>query len=393
MFEALRCAVAQLRRLVAELEPDRCGGEGARTLVELFDEAERLSAAGMALATRQVVATGVWQRDGAHRDAASWLAATTGATVGAAQATVETVERLTELPATEGALRAGELSVAQVTAIADAAAVDPGAEAALLERAHHDGVRGLRNECARVKAAACVDEGARYDRILAARSLRSWTDADGTGRIDIRGPVDCTAWVMARIAPFERELFDAARADDRRECADALAFDAVVAWADTRSEAGAGPAVREVTTVVRVDHAALVRGATQPGEVCEIVGHGPVPVTVAQRMLEDSFVKAVLVDGADVHAVSHLGRTIPARLRTAVEELHPECDVEGCNVTHHLEIDHNQPIEECGPTALWNLGRLCCHHHDHKHRYRLRLIGPPGRMRFVPASEWEPPRC
>jgi hypothetical protein len=390
MFEDLRCSVERLRRCVAELEPDRCDGEGARTLVELFGEVERLGAAGKALATRQVVATGAWKQDGAHRDAASWLAQTTRATVGAARATVETAERLGGLPATEAALRAGALSVAQVDAIADAAAVDPGAEIDLLERAQHDGVRGLRNECARVKAAACFDEHARYDRIRDARSLRSWTDADGTGRIDIRGPVDCTARVMARLAPFERELFDEARADGRRERSDALAFDAAVAWAD------AGPGVggrREVATVVRVDHSALMRGVTLPGEVCEIVGSGPVPVTVAQRMLEDSFVKAVLIDGTDVLAVSHLGRMIPARLRTAVEELHPECDIEGCHVTHNLEVDHNQPIEEQGPTALWNLGRLCCHHHDHKHRHRLRLTGPPGRMRFVSTDEWVPPRC
>ena len=127
--------------------------------------------------------------------------------------------------------------------------------------------------------------------------------------------------------------------------------------------------------------------------MCEIVGSGPIPVTVAQRLLEDSFVKAVLVDGTDVLAVSHLGRTIPAKLRTAVEELHPECDIEGCHVTRNLEIDHNQPIEDGGPTALWNLDRLCGHHHDHKHRHRLRLTGEPGRMRFVPASERVRQRC
>ena len=160
MFEALRSAVAQLRQLVAEVEPDRCDGAGARTLVELFGEVERLGAAGKALAARQVVATGAWKHDGAHRDAASWLAQSTGATVGAARATVETAERLSELPATEAALRAGVLSFAQVDAITDAAAVDPAAEADLLERAQHDGVRGLRDACARVKAAACADEHA-----------------------------------------------------------------------------------------------------------------------------------------------------------------------------------------------------------------------------------------
>ena len=46
MFEQLRCAVAQVRRLVAELEPDTFDGPGARRLVELFDEVERLGAAG-----------------------------------------------------------------------------------------------------------------------------------------------------------------------------------------------------------------------------------------------------------------------------------------------------------------------------------------------------------
>jgi hypothetical protein len=139
--------------------------------------------------------------------------------------------------------------------------------------------------------------------------------------------------------------------------------------------------------VVRIDHTALVRGWTEPGEVSEIVGQGPIPVSVASRLLDDAFLKAVVVDGTDVLAVSHLGRTIPARLRTAVEEMHPECDLEGCHITSNLEIDHNQPVEEFGKTELCNLERLCLHHHRHKHRHRLRLEGPPGRMRFVPAPD------
>jgi hypothetical protein len=108
-------------------------------------------------------------------------------------------------------------------------------------------------------------------------------------------------------------------------------------------------------------------------------------VSVASRLLDDAFVKAVVVDGTDVLTVSHPGRTIPARLRTAVEEMHRECDVEGCHVTSNLEIDHNQPVEEFGKTELGNLERLCLHHHRHKHRHRLRLEGPPGRMWFVPS--------
>ena len=40
---------------------------------------------------------------------------------------------------------------------------------------------------------------------------------------------------------------------------------------------------------------------------------------------------------------------------------------------------------------MWNLDRLCGHHHEHKHRHRLRLVGDPGHMRFIRASEWVPP--
>jgi hypothetical protein len=202
---------------------------------------------------------------------------------------------------------------------------------------------------------------------------------------------------MAAIEPYERALYKQARADRRRESSDALAFDALLALVEAKAalDGGGGgdgecgpPAV---TTVVRVDYSALVRGATVPGEVCEIVGGGPIPVSVAQRMLDDCFLKVLLVDGTDVRLVSHPGRTIPARLRTALEERSPECDVEGCHVTRSLEIDHNLSVEELGPTALWNLHRVCCHHHTHKHRHKLRLVGEPGRMRFVPASEWAPP--
>jgi len=74
MFEILHRAVDELRHLVAEFEPDRFDGAGARTMVQLFAEIERLGAAGKSLATRQVVATDAWKYDGAHRDAAEPLA-------------------------------------------------------------------------------------------------------------------------------------------------------------------------------------------------------------------------------------------------------------------------------------------------------------------------------
>jgi hypothetical protein len=198
----------------------------------------------------------------------------------------------------------------------------------------------------------------------------------------MRGPADATARVMAALQPYERELFRASRDAGRRERSDALAFDALVALTSTAGGERGGEAGCAV--VVRVDHAAFRRGRTEAGEVCEVAGVGPIPVTVADRLSDDAILKALIVDGEDVRAVAHLGRTIPAKLRTAVEEMFPECAIEGCHVNRHLEIDHNVPISEGGPTTLWNLRRLCAHHHEYKHAHNLRLGGEGTRQRFVP---------
>jgi 5-methylcytosine-specific restriction endonuclease McrA len=302
--------------------------------------------------------------------------------VGHARATVETAARLEEFPETEAALRDGELSEVQVNEVVSAARADPSAERLLLDSAKRDGVRGLKDQCARVRAAACTDEAARYQAIHEARSLRHWRDVDGTGRIDMRGPADATARVMAALQPYERDLFRASRDAGRRERSDALAFDALVAL--TSSAGGERDGEPGCAIVVRVDHAAFRRGHTEAGEMCEVPGVGPIPVSVADRLSDDAILKALIVDGEDVRAVAHLGRTIPARLRTAVEEMFPECAVEGCHVNRHLEIDHNVPISEGGPTALWNLRRLCAHHHEYKHARDLRLEGEGTRQRFVP---------
>ncbi len=383
MFEQVRQAIERLRGVVAELDPAGLDGPGARRLVEEFAAIERLGAAGKALAMRRVEETRAWADSGPFRDAAAWLAATGGTTVGHARATVETAARLEEFPETEAALRGGELSAVQVNEVVSAALADPSAERLLLDSARRDGVRGLKDQCAQVRAAACSDERARYQAIHQARSLRHWRDVDGTGRIDVRGPADATARVMAALQPYERDLFRASRDAGRRERPDALAFDALIALTESGGGAGNTEGPR-AGVVVRVDHAAFRRGHTEPGEVCEIAGVGPVPVAVADRLSDDAILKAVIVDGEDVRAVAHLGRTIPSKLRTAVEEMYRECVLEGCHVNRHLEIDHNVPISEGGRTELCNLRRLCAHHHEYKHAHNLRLEGEGTRQRFVP---------
>ncbi len=381
MLSEVRETVEELRELISGFEPDCLDGDVARELVEAAAEGERLFGAVKALAARRVAVTGSWKRAGSFRDAASWMAAVSGTTIGQAVGMLQTAERLGSLPETESALRAGELSSAQAEAITAAATADPAAETMLIEQAHVDGIKGLRNTCAQVQSAAYGDEHARDEAIHHQRSLRHWTDRhDGAGHIDIRGPADTTKRIMEALAPFERELLDTARAAGRCERTDAIAFDALVEMATSGSGGGSGTVVS-----VRVDHSAFMRGHTEPGEVCEIAGVGPIPVSVAQRLADDAFLKALIVDGTDVLAVSHLGEGIPARLRTAVEDMYPECCIQGCNTNRHLEIDHNIPREEHGPTELWNLHQLCGYHHRYKHARRLRLEGSGTDKHFVPA--------
>jgi hypothetical protein len=126
---------------------------------------------------------------------------------------------------------------------------------------------------------------------------------------------------------------------------------------------GAAP---PATVIVRVDLAALRRGRALPGELCELEGHGPVPVDVARSLVDDAFLACVFIEAGDIRAVSHLGRTINAHLRTALALRDRHCVVPGCGVAYSLEIDHIHPLEHGGRTELDNLALVCSHHHRMK---------------------------
>ena len=101
---------------------------------------------------------------------------------------IESSEHLVSLPETTEALRRGELSGAQVREITATAIRNPQAEGDLLDAAQRHGLKGLKEECLRVKARAMSEKDARakYEEIRKNRSLHMWTDQDGVGRLDGR---------------------------------------------------------------------------------------------------------------------------------------------------------------------------------------------------------------
>jgi hypothetical protein len=375
---ALEATIATLEATVRDLEPATLSGDAARQLVELAARGERLFGALKSLAARRVSESNAWRAQG-ERTAAHWLARNTGTSVGQAIATLETAARLHELPALDAAYRAGALSLTQANEIASAAAADPTAERELVDAAANDGVAELRERCRRVKASAVPDEATRREAIRRTRSLRHWTDPDGAFRIDGRLLPEDGAELLVGLEPFRARTFAEARAAGRRERYEAYLADALVAMArDARAGSGAASSVPRASVHVRVDHTAFRRGHVEAGETCEIPGIGPIPVATARALAADAVISAIVTDGVDVKAVAHLGRSIPAHVRTALVARDPVCVVPGCHTRDGLEIDHIVAFAEGGGTRLANLCRLCRWHHYLKTHQGHRLTGGPG---------------
>ncbi|MEX2555840.1 MAG: DUF222 domain-containing protein [Actinomycetota bacterium] len=375
LHRRLRNVVGTVRTIVRELEPESLSGRDAAELVEAFAEIERLAVAGRTIAGRRVERTDLWQRLG-YRTPAQWMAARAQSTIGAAIATLETGRSLDELPATREAFKSGTLSAHQAKEISGAAIADPSAERSLLDAAQVESVAGLRERCRQVIASAVRDPDA-DERLHRSRYLRYWTEADGAVRLDARLEPDASARLIASVMARGRAMRDQARRVGTPERREAYAADALVSLADDSSS---GP---RAVVHVHVDHAAWQRGHTMSGETCRIPGFGPVPVSAARRLASDGVVKAVLDEAADVRAVAHFGRTIPARLRTALEARDQSCVVPGCDERESLEIDHIVPLAEGGPTRLDNLARLCRYHHAMKTHRGWCLQGEPGAWSWV----------
>ena len=142
---------------------------------------------------------------------------------------------------------------------------------------------------------------------------------------------------------------------------------------------------------LRVDLAALRRGHLEDAECCEIPGVGPVPIETARELLGDAIVALVITKGSDIASVTHLGRTVRAPLRRALIERDQTCVIPGCDVREGLQIDHRIiPVVENGETALWNLARLCRHHHYLRHHQGFRLEGGPGDWQWLPPEKPPP---
>jgi uncharacterized protein DUF222/HNH endonuclease len=380
MLERFKELIAEFGREVAALDETKLSASEATELIEASSEGERFCQAARAVGLKRAFRDRPWHGAG-YKTAAAWLAAKSKKTLSSAIATVNTAWHLEKFPQTREAFVSGEISEIQAAQITEAAVADPASEQGLLELAARESVGALKERCREVKAAAFSDEDA-AQRIRDRRYCRHWADKDGAIRLDACLSPDDAAPLVAAIDRGAALMAEEAKRSGQREPLEAYAADALVALA--KRQHGPTPVLH-----IHADASALERGFTKPGERCVIEGIGPVPVSSARRLAADGIVKVVLTDRADVTAVAHLGRVIPAKLRTALEARDPTCVVPGCDVRLGLEIDHITPLSKGGVTELSNLARLCRYHHGQKTHHGAHLSGQPGAWTWTPRRTFE----
>lgn len=396
MTESLLMAVRAFRAALVGFDPATYSGEDCAVLVEELAAAEKVGAAARVRAAARAGACGA-HRERGFADASDWMARATGSSASAAKAALDTAAALAAMPETRAALEAGELSIAQAREIVKTEAACPGSAAGLLGVAKGQSLKALKEQ-ARDRRLRSVNPEELHALQHKAQMFRHWRTALGTVGFAGELPPEIGLPIMNRLDAETDRLWRRARRQGSgaatgdatlqidsvppSERRSALAADAFVRLVET---GGKGRA-RSADLVIVCDLQAYRRGHAHDGEVCHLIGGGPIPVSLAQELGKDAFLKAVLHDGAVIDRIAHIGRKTSAVLRTALSLGAPPlfdgitCSHEGCDRRYHLERDHRDPVANGGPTSLANMQPLCWPHHRVKteqDRRAGRLNGKP----------------
>src|SRR5204863_9781119 len=182
--------LSELRQAVcdaaAAFDPALLDRDGAVRALKHWSAMHNATAAAMALAAARVEECGAPDDSGA-KDAADFVARTTGTSPGAAKRRMRTGQTMRKSDDTRSAATAGTLSDDQAAAITDAVEANPDAEGSLLALAEHGSNAELREACGRAKAAADPAPDATEARIHAKRCLRRYRDSEGAEHLHATG--------------------------------------------------------------------------------------------------------------------------------------------------------------------------------------------------------------
>ncbi len=384
-----------LRAALLGFEPATLCASDAAALAEELASTEKACAAARVMTVSRAVALGVHKEKG-FSDPATWLARQAGTTSRQAKDALSFASELDAHPLTKDAVVSGEVSIPQAEEILSLAEELPEAEAELLKLAKDADLTAVREE-ARERRLSSTPVDELHARQHKARRLRHWKDGLGMIRLDAALPPETGIPLVTRIEREAARHRAEARRDGDPEPLSAYAADALVFLAGGGGTGGGTKSPGRIDLVVVCDIYAWRRGHTHEGEVCHIVGGGPIPVELARQLAEDAFLKVVLHDGKDVQRVFHHGRRYTAELKTALD-LGPVPAFSGracvdCGRTWGLEYDHQDPIAHTGPTSMENVVDRCwpCHADKTERDRKAGLLGKKVRARAPARAAGRPP--
>ena len=385
---AQRAEVQRFARLLATpADPDN-GAAMARWQQDRARAQAVLDGASLT-ATAAFESSLVWAADGA-KSAGAWLAANTSCSRVAANVRLKTARLARTMPHLSAAAQRGDLCADKVHHLARARTAET-AEA--FERDEAQLVRQLvplQVEAARAHLLAwrlrVLEEAGRNEPD--GPTPGPDTDADHLnlsggfgGRGLIQGDLtpESRALVFGGIeSEIDRWFREGALTEDGRsrgELQGRALVELVRRGLDRTDQHGAPRplvmALADATTLAGTEPAPGPRPsgspAASPDRRCEIIGVGPVPAAVVQRLLCDADVVRVVTDGRgqpiDVGRAERL--FTPAQWRVMIVASGGGCEFPGCDVPHErCQAHHLLPWDAGGRTDLAN-GMLVCHLHHH----------------------------
>lgn len=324
----------------------------------------------------------------------AWLRGTCHLAPAEATAMVSAGRRLQDLPATERAFAAGELTATHARVITRALTPQRIAQAADagIELAETDEILAQVARCttpqhtaqAVARWVAGVDPDGALDE--AADIRRRFSMAAGLdGRVHLRGELDAVGGEYLHTALAA--LMNGDRpAGDRRSHAERQA-DALVALARGALDGGALPAVRGERAHVRVtiDWQSLSSDRGTVGVAGgDLAWAGPVTPETARRLACDSTVVRIITgpDGLPLD-VGRAQRTATAAIRRAVEQRDGHCVFAGCDaLPEWCDVHHVVHWAFGGPTSCDNGALLCERHHTSCHEGGFTVRRNPGTGRW-----------
>lgn len=401
MIEELDAALKVISDFLNDVDPATVFGSESLRIARFFIKMGRVASAGQASYAHEVHVSNNGTRPG-DVDPFKWLADEGGVTSAEAAAEIAFGKQMNKHPEVAGALANGDISKAQAKEVLKVAELDPRATGKLVREAQETTLGEFRrSNKERIRAHMTeMDLLERERRLKRGRRLRTYLGDDGFGHLEaLLHPVDLNR-VTAALEPFRRQAFENARSQgDFCDNQQAYMADALVALVSGAVDAKKSPSGQKMTqdtkrTFVRikVDLGALLRGETEPGETCSLIGFDePLAVRKVRELIPESILELIVTKGVDVRTICTDSRYVSKALQAALDERDQSCAVPGCEVTYPLERHHLREVANDGPTSIANLVLICSRHHDLISFEHWTLVGAPGKWELIPPPGAGPP--